>query len=136
MLPEGMISIAQATYWSIPGHILFLILHLLGVLCFSYILAKRLTPLVRGQRDFRFDRPWARLGKVLQFWLGQWKQPRFKTAGTIHILIFAGFIILVARAFSLLIQGVSDGFVMPGFSGSAGHLYDIAKDYAATIVLL
>ena len=136
MIPEGMNSIAQATYWSIPGHLLFLVLHLLGVVCFSYIVAKRMTPLLRGQRDFRFDRPWARLERVLQFWLGQWKHPRYRTAGAIHILIFAGFIILVARAFSLLMQGIATNFAMPGFSGSAGHVYDIAKDYAATIVLL
>src|ERR1035438_4914485 len=121
MIAEGMSSIAQATYWSIPGHILFLVLHLLGLAFFSYIVARRMAPLVRGQRDFRFDRPWARLEKVLQFWLGQWKHPRYRTAGTIHILIFAGFLILAARAFSLLIQGVSDHFVMPGFSGPAGH---------------
>jgi Fe-S oxidoreductase len=136
MIAEGMSSIAQATYWSVPGHILFLFLHLLGLACFSYIVARRMAPLVRGQRDFRFDRPLARLENVLQFWLAQWKHPRFKTAGTIHILIFAGFLILAARAFSLLILGVSDHFAMPGFSGRAGHIYDIAKDYAATVVLL
>jgi Fe-S oxidoreductase len=131
-----MDSIAHAMYWSIPGHVLFLVLHLLGVACFSYIVAKRMSPLMRGERDFRFDQPWVRLGMVLKFWLGQWKHPRYRTAGILHILIFAGFIILAARAFSLLILGVTDGFVMPGFSGTAGHLYDIAKDYAATIVLL
>jgi Fe-S oxidoreductase len=131
-----MDSLAHATYWSIPGHILFFVLHLLGVACFSYIVAKRMAPLLRAKPDFRFDRPWVRLGRVVQFWFGQWKHPRYRTAGTLHILIFAGFLILAARAFSLLILGISDHFVMPGFSGAAGRLYDIARDYAATIVLL
>ncbi len=133
---EGMSSIAQATYWSIPGHILFLVLHLLGVAIFSYIVARRMTPLLRAQSDFRFDRPWQRLGRVAQFWLGQWRHPRYRVAGAIHILIFAGFLILVARAFSLLILGVTDHFVLPGSTGTTGHLYDIARDYAATVVLL
>jgi Fe-S oxidoreductase len=128
----GLQSPAQATYWLIQGRILFLIIHLLGVACFAYIVAKRLTPLLRGERDLRFDRPLARLGRVGQFWLGQWKHPRYKTAGIIHILIFAGFILLATRAFSLIL-GIADTVALPAI---VGHVYDIIKDYAATIVFL
>jgi len=96
----------------------------------------RMVPLIRGERDFRFDQPWVRLGRVLKFWLGQWKQPRYKLAGTLHIFIFAGFIVLAIRAFSVLIAGVSENFVMPGLSGRAGPIYDTITDYAATIVFL
>jgi Fe-S oxidoreductase len=96
----------------------------------------RLTPLIRAQRDFRFDQPLIRLGRVLKFWLGQWRHPRYPIAGTIHILIFAGFILLATRAFTLLIQGVVPNFVMPGLSGEAGHVYSIITDYAATVVFL
>src|SRR5271167_2849962 len=134
MILEGIYSPAQATYWLIPGRILFLLIHLLGVACLTYIVAKRLTPLLRGERDFRFDRPLTRLGRVLQFWLGQWKHPRYMTAGVIHILIFSGFIVLAIRTFSLLILGLSENFAIPGCSGRAGHAYDIITDYAATIV--
>ena len=131
-----MQSVAQITSSLATGRVLFLLIHLLGVLCFAYIVMKRLTPLLRGKRDFRLDRPLARLGKVLKFWLGQWKHTRYRTAGTIHIFIFAGFIVLAIRAFSVLIVGVSDNFVMPGLSGKAGPIYDIITDYAATIVFL
>lgn len=133
---EGIQSPAQATYWLIQGRVLFWIILVLGTACFAYIVAKRLAPLRRGERDGRFDRPWVRLGRVLQFWLGQWRHPRYKTAGTIHILIFTGFIVLVIRAFSLLILGVSGDFVAPGLAGWPGHIYDILKDYAATMVLV
>ena len=40
------------------------------------------------------------------------------------------------RAFSVLIVGVSENFVMPGLSGQAGHIYNIITDYAATVVFL
>jgi Fe-S oxidoreductase len=133
---EGIQSAARVTSWLIPGHILFLVIHLLGVACFVYIVAKRLVPLIRGEHDFRFDQPLARLGRVFKFWLGQWKHPRYKAAGTLHILIFTGFILLAMRAFTVLIVGVSENFVMPGLSGRAGHLYDIVTDYAATVVFL
>ena len=61
---EALQSPAQATYWLISGQVLFLILNLLGLACFSYIVAKRLTPLLRGERDFRFDRPLVRLERA------------------------------------------------------------------------
>ncbi|MGA7850933.1 MAG: heterodisulfide reductase-related iron-sulfur binding cluster [Terriglobales bacterium] len=127
-------SASQMTSWLVAGRPLFLTIHLLGVLCFACIVAKRLVPLIRGQRDFRFDQPFVRVGRVLKFWLGQWKHPRYRTAGTLHIFIFAGFIVLAIRAFSVLIVGVSRNFVMPGLSGRAGPVYDIITDYAATIV--
>ena len=132
----GTQSIEQVTSWLVPGRTLFLTIHVLGVACFAYIVAKRLVPLVRGQRDLRFDHPLQRLGRVLKFWLGQWKHPRYRFAGTIHIFIFAGFIVLAMRAFTVLIIGVSENFVMPGLSGKAGPIYDVVTDYAATIVFL
>src|SRR5271166_2065592 len=133
---EGIQSSAQLTSWLAAGWVLFMLIHILGVVCFAYIVAKRVAPLIHGQRDLRFDQPLVRLGKVVKFWLGQWKQPRYKTAGTLHILIFAGFILLAMRAFTTLIVGVSENFVMPGLSGRAGPIYNTITDYAATIVFL
>ena len=132
----GPESAAQLTSWLVPGRTLFLSIHLLGIVGFSYIVARRLVPLVRSERDFRFDRPLVRLGRVFKYWLGQWKHPRYRTAGILHIFIFAGFIVLALRAFTVLIVGVSQNFVMPGLSGRAGPVYNIVTDYAATIVFL
>jgi Fe-S oxidoreductase len=132
----GIYLLAQLIDWLVPGRTLFLTIHVLGVACFAYIVARRLVPLTRAQRDFRFDRPLTRVGRVLKFWFGQWKHPRYKFAGTFHVLIFAGFILLAARAFTVLIVGVSENFVLPGLSGRTGHLYDIITDYAATVVFL
>ncbi len=135
-MAEGFQSPAQATYGLIQGRVLFLIVYLLGLACFSYIVARRLTPLVRAERDFRLDRPWARLARVFKFWLGQWKHPRYRVAGTIHLLIFAGFIILATRALWVLALGVAPGFVVPGLSGKAGEVYGIIAGYASTVVFL
>ncbi|HXY14130.1 MAG TPA: 4Fe-4S dicluster domain-containing protein [Terriglobales bacterium] len=132
----GLQSPAEMTFWFIQGRILFLIIPLLGTALFAYIVARRLTPLIHAQPDVRFDQPCARLGLVLKYWLGQWRHPRYRFAGAMHVLIFAGFILLATRAFTLLIQGASPNFVMPGLSGEAGHLYSIVTDYAATVVFL
>ena len=125
----------QLTTALLPGRDLFIAIHILGVACFAYIVARRLVPLFRAQRDFRFDRPWMRVQKVLKFWLGQWRHPRYKAAGTLHILIFSGFILLAIRAFSVLFAGMSESSVS-GPPGMIAHLYAVLTDYAATIVFL
>jgi len=135
-MTESMQSALEVTSWLGSGWPIFVTIHILGVACFAYIVARRLVPLFRAQRDLRFDQPLARLGKVLKFWLGQWKHPRYKVAGILHILFFAGFILLVARAFGVLIVGTSQNFVMPGLSGGVGHVYEEVTDYAATVVFL
>jgi Fe-S oxidoreductase len=131
---EALQSPAQATYGLISGQVLFLILNLLGLTCFAYIVAKRLVPLVRAECDSRFDRPLVRLERLVKFWLGQWKHPRYRFAGTVHIFIFAGFIILATRAFSLLILGASENFAMPDNATGIAHFYEVIADYAASIV--
>jgi len=133
---EGMQFAASVTSWLVSGRPLFLLIHILGGASFAYIVARRMVPLLRAEHDPRFDRPVARLGRVLKFWLGQWKHPRYKVAGTLHILIFGGFVLLAARAFTVLIVGVAPNFVMPGLSGKAGLVYEFLTDYAATVVLL
>ena len=132
---ETAFSPANATFWSIQGHVLFLFIILLGLACFAYIIARRMTPLIRGQRDFRLDRPLLRLERVLQFWLGQWRHPRFRTAGCLHILIFAGFIVLAYRSFALIALGISDRFAVAA-PGTFGMALGNVQEYAATIVFL
>ena len=129
---ESIDSIAGATYWLFRGRDLFFFLHILGLACFAWIVAKRLEPLLTAQRDLRFDRPAARLAKVLRFWLAQWRHPRYRFAGVLHILIFTGFLLLASRAFAVLSLGVSDR--LAGF-GSSG-LYGAICAYASTVVLL
>ncbi|MGA8071896.1 MAG: (Fe-S)-binding protein [Candidatus Acidiferrales bacterium] len=132
---EAIRLTAQAAYWLNPWRDVFLVTHVIGIACFAYIVAKRMSPLLRGQPDSRFDRPWIRVERILKYWFGQWKHPRYRTAGIIHIFIFAGFLTLAIRAFALLILGFNENLVIPGLSGSLGHLYEVITDYAATIVL-
>jgi len=129
---EGIHSVPQVAAALVHARVVFLIIHILGVACFAYIVGRRLIPLFRAERDLRFDRPWERLGKLGKFWFGQWKHPRYRGAGIMHILIFAGFILLATRAFALVL-GLADTVAVPE---SIGHIYDVVKDYATTIVCL
>jgi Fe-S oxidoreductase len=129
----GMLIVAHESYRGISLLSLTSLIQLLGLSCFAYIVVKRFAPLARGERDVRCDRPWLRLQNVLKFWFGQWKHPRYRIAGTLHLLIFAGFLILATRAFYLLLFGLSDDFVS---TGAIGRTYDVIADYAATVVFL
>ena len=129
----GMQASAQVVFRGTSLPVLVLLIQLFGLACFAYIVRKRVAPLVRGQRDIRFDQPLLRLQCVVKFWFGQWKHPRYKVAGTLHLFIFAGFLILATRAFYLLIFGLADDFVAPS---AVGRIYDVVADYAATIVFL
>ena len=119
-----------------PDRSLFVLIHVLGLSCFSYIVYRRLQPLIGAKSDFRLDRPLVRMGRVAKYWLGQWRHPRYKFAGILHILIFAGFILLAIRAFSLLRVGVSPGFPAAGWRGNLQRDYNLISDVAATIVFL
>ena len=119
-----------------PAAILSVILPVIGIGLFAYIIARRIAPLVRANPDNRFDQIGKRVTNLIFVWLGQIRQPRYMLAGVLHIAIFAGFLILSIRSTSLVIIGLSDGFVLPGFGGFLGNIYNFIKDYAATIVLI
>lgn len=119
-----------------PAAILSFIIPIIGTGLFAYIMARRLAPLVRANPDNRFDQIGKRIRNLIVVWLGQIRQPRYMLAGVLHIFIFAGFLILSIRSTSLVIIGFSDGFVLPGFGGMLGSMYNFFKDYAATFVLI
>ena len=119
-----------------PAALLSFILPVIGIGLFAYIMARRIAPLVRANPDDRFDHIGKRIRNLIVIWLGQFRQPRYMLAGVLHIVIFAGFLILSVRSLSLVIIGFSDGFVFPGLGGGLGLVYNFIKDYAATFVLL
>ncbi len=119
-----------------PAAFLSIVIPIAGIGIFAYIMARRMAPLVRANPDYRLDRIPSRVKNLLVIWLAQYRQPRYMLAGVLHIVIFFGFLILSIRSISLVIIGVSDGFVMPGFDGALGHVYNFFKDYAATFVLV
>jgi Fe-S oxidoreductase len=131
-----LIPPAQATFLGIPTVVFSLLIPVVGVAVFTYIIAKRLAPLVKSQADPRFDRIPERIANLLKIGFGQYRQPRYMMGGVLHILVFAGFIILSIRSISLVVIGLDPDFVVPGFGGRMGDVYNVLKDYAATAVFL
>lgn len=133
---QAIPSTLEAGSWILPAQVFFAVIQLFGIACFCYIVKQRLAPMLAGERDFRLDRPWQRMRNVLQYWLGQWRHPRYPGAGTLHILIFAGFILLALRSFTLLIAGMPGPLEPAIHPGAMGRLYALITDYAATLVFV
>jgi Fe-S oxidoreductase len=130
---ETAFSLAPSS-WLFAAQATFIVVQLLGIACFCYIVKKRLAPMLAGERDFRFDRPWQRTQTLFKYWLAQWKHPRYPGAGFLHILIFAGFITLALRSFSLLVIGMPAAFGSGSAPDPLLRWYALTTDYAATVV--
>jgi Fe-S oxidoreductase len=135
-METALISPAKGLILGVPSVIFSVIIPLIGIGIFIYIMIRRMAPIVKASPDYRFNRISHRIIKLIKIWLFQYRQPRYMLAGVLHILIFAGFLILSIRSTSLVVLGFWDGFVIPGFGGALGHIYNFIKDYAATWVLI
>ncbi len=114
-----------------------ILIPVVGMALFTYIMAKRTAPLIKAAPDnSRFGSIPQRIFNILKIWLAQYRQPRYMLAGVLHIIIFAGFLILSVRSTSLVIIGISKDFVLPGFGGCMGDIYNVFKDIAATAVFI
>lgn len=114
----------------------FVLIPIIGVSVFTFIIAKRLAPIVLSAPDPRFDRLWARTFSMFKYAIGQYRQPRYMLAGVIHILIFAGFMIISLQSITLVMLGIKEGFTLPLMDGTLGHIYSFLKDIIATAVLV
>jgi len=111
----------------------FILTVALGLFC--YVMFKRIAVLRRAMPDPRFSDLGVRAKLALKYGFGQWRQPRYPGAGILHILLFAGFLILSLRSLTVIGQGFSSGFHLPFFTGGFAFSYEVVKDYTVLIVL-
>ena len=121
-----------------PVGMTLLLVVTLGAFAWS---ARRRWLLLRvGVADLQFDRLGERVGRTLRFAIGQARMPRYKAAGVAHVLIFAGFLVLLLRSLILFGRGYSDdpAFGYWIFDGGTflGQLYSLIKDVFVVLVLM
>jgi Fe-S oxidoreductase len=126
---------ADASVLGIPAPLLHGLLLLVTLAAFAWILSRRIALLRLGAGDPRLDRLGERVRALLVIGFGQSRQPRYLVAGTLHILVFFGFLVLLLRSLTLLGEGFVAGFALPGLGGAAGGVYAALKDWTALVVL-
>jgi len=102
-----------------------------GLGLFGYSAVTRLRPLLALRREDRRDRAGERLAGLLRFGFGQKRlvDPEERTAGVLHVVLFAAFLVLALRTITLFGVGFSPGFHLPllGPGTALGQAYDTLK---------
>lgn len=131
-----LIPPASSYFLFIPAQVVYALIPIIGVAVFLYMIYKRLQPMLKAAPDNRMGELGDRVRQVVKIWLLQYRHPRYMLAGVLHILLFAGFIILGLRSTELVFVGIIPGFHIPGLGGILGEIYGVLRSYAATWVLV
>jgi hypothetical protein len=132
----ALIPPSSTTLLFVPAVAVYVLIPLVGIAIFAYMIFVRVKPLLCAAPDDRSNNLSMRLMQLLKIWLLQWRHPRYMLAGVLHILLFAGFLLLGLRSLELIFVGIIPGFHLPGMDGAIGQLYGIIRTYAATWVLV
>ena len=127
---------AEVPIAGIPAPFLAGVILLVALALFAYVIFRRGELLKESLHDPRFSELPKRIKMMVLYAFGQARQPRYPLAGILHILLFAGFLILSLRSLTLIGSGFSPHFHLPLMGGSLGSAYEVLKDYAVLIVLV
>ncbi len=117
-------------------NIIFIIFFLFSMGLFAWSsrnLIKRM--LVAKKKDDRFDHVGERIKRVLKIAFGQSKLLRDPVAGTLHFLIFWGFVLFLFAVVEALIQGFYPPFSL-SFLGPIYSIITFIEDIFAVLVIL
>ncbi len=116
-------------------NIVFIIVFIASFSLLTYNLLKVIKYLKLGQKENRFDQPAERIKNVLKVAFGQSKLLRDPIAGTIHFLIFWGFILFLFVVVESLIQGFYSPFTWQ-FLGPVYSIITIVQDVFGVLVIV
>jgi Fe-S oxidoreductase len=115
-------------------NIIFVFVFLAAFVLFFYNAKRLISYLKLGQKEDRFKDIGQRIKNVLVIAFGQSKLLRDPLAGTVHFLIFWGFILFLFAVLESLIQGFYSGFTWE-FLGPIYSLITLAQDVFGVFVL-
>ena len=127
---------AETNFFGIPAPIIYTAIFIIGWAIFLYMIYIRVQPILKAAPDPRFTRIPDRIRRLIKYWLLQYRQPRYMLAGVLHILLFAGFVILFLRTAETMFIGIFPGFRWPLMDTFIGTAYDVLRSYASTWVLV
>ena len=107
---------------------------------FAFTMLQRLAPLWALRHERRIDRPALRAGALLRFGLGQRRlvDGEELLPGTMHVAIFAAFLVLAARTITLFGMGFDPDFHLPLLSPGSplGRAYGVLKEWMVLAALV
>jgi Fe-S oxidoreductase len=94
---------------------ILLIMATVSIGFFTYQVQKATRLVLIGSPDSRFDSWGPRIREFIVGWLGQKKVLRDRIAGTMHVLMFWGFLMLASDMFDLATANYFSSELLPGF---------------------
>ncbi|MFA6223559.1 MAG: (Fe-S)-binding protein [Desulfomonilaceae bacterium] len=132
----NIIQPAETPIMGAPAPAIAFLILFVAISFFCYVMFRRIDLLRKAAPDPRFTDIPKRLWRAVLYGFGQWRQPRYLGAGILHILLFAGFMILSLRSLTLIGRGFSSTFHLPLLTGHIGFAYESLKDYTVLLVLV
>lgn len=122
-------------YFGFFGQDLAWAILIIGISVFCYTLLKRLKLMFAGNPDPRVNEFGQRIFCLIKDGILQFRQPRYRMAGILHMAIFWGFMVLALHSAELIISGLRPGHDFSFLSGTFMAFYNSAKDVFVLIVL-
>lgn len=116
-------------------NIVFIFIFIAAMGFFFFNLRRILTFIRFGQNENRFDNPLKRIKQVLKIAFGQSKLLRDPVAGSIHFLIFWGFVLFLLAVIESIIQGFYSPFTLE-FLGPLFSVITIIQDILGIFVII
>ena len=101
------------SYGPLEGWYLLLLIGGVSIGFFAYQVQKATRLVLIGSPDHRFDSWGSRLNEFIVGWLGQKKVLRDRVAGTMHVLMFWGFLMLATDMFDLATANAFSKKILP-----------------------
>ncbi|MDP4193885.1 MAG: heterodisulfide reductase-related iron-sulfur binding cluster [Bacteroidota bacterium] len=114
---------------------IFIVVFLAAMALIIYNVRRLISYLMVGQKEDRFDNIGERIKNVLKIAFGQSKLLRDPVAGTIHFLIFWGFMLFLFAVIESLLQGFYSPFSLR-FLGPIYSLITITQDIFGVFVII
>lgn len=107
-----------------PGNYIYWVSLGAALLFFAYSVGIRLRVLASGRGDWRFDRLFERITSLVPYLLGNARvaRKRYWYSGTLHTMIWWGFLLLQIRTLNYLLRGFDDSI---SFESLWGVVYDV-----------
>ena len=116
-------------------NIIFILVFVGAFSFLAYNIRKLISYLKIGQKEDRFDKPAERIKNVLKIAFGQSKLLRDPVAGTVHFIIFWGFMLFLIAILETILQGFYTPFNLE-FLGPVLTLITLIKDIFGLLVIL
>lgn len=101
-----------------------------------YLISSRIKFIKLGKKTEFDNNVKERLGQILTYVFGQKKLLKDKNSGTMHVIIFYGFLVVQLGAIDFIIKGIYPAFHLQNILGPLYHFFTISQEFFTVLILI